>query len=202
VDSCSSGFQGREVSGSKSDSCGSGRSSTGCVVVRPTGRQNPDDSDRTTTYDWVPSTGGDCIRRDSVTSKCFYELNSVALVRKGTTPIEINGRGDPLRWPRDTLYPQNLALTSPTCGGGSVGIVPFKWFTIVFKSSTSRSWVRTSIKSTRKLIKRYGCRRHTFFGKFVFDKAPAEMKTRECWVSPVLSERNTLGEFHHLHEEL
>jgi hypothetical protein len=36
---------------------------------------------------------------------------------------EINCRGDPLRWPRDTLYPQKLALTSPTRGGRSVGIV-------------------------------------------------------------------------------
>jgi hypothetical protein len=36
---------------------------------------------------------------------------------------EINGRGDPLRRPRDTLYPQKLALTSPTSGGRSVGIV-------------------------------------------------------------------------------
>jgi hypothetical protein len=36
---------------------------------------------------------------------------------------KINGRGDPLRWPRDTLYPQKLALTSPTSGGRSVGIV-------------------------------------------------------------------------------
>jgi hypothetical protein len=36
---------------------------------------------------------------------------------------EINGRGDPLRWPRDALYPQKLALTSPTSGGRSVGIV-------------------------------------------------------------------------------
>jgi hypothetical protein len=35
----------------------------------------------------------------------------------------INGRGDPLRWPRDTFYPQKLALTSPTSGGRSVGIV-------------------------------------------------------------------------------
>jgi hypothetical protein len=35
----------------------------------------------------------------------------------------ISGRGDPLRWPRDTLYPQKLALTSPTSGGRSVGIV-------------------------------------------------------------------------------
>jgi hypothetical protein len=33
------------------------------------------------------------------------------------------GRGDPLRWPRDTLYPQKLELTSPTSGGRSVGIV-------------------------------------------------------------------------------
>jgi hypothetical protein len=33
------------------------------------------------------------------------------------------GRGDPLHWPRDTLYPQKLALTSPTYGGRSVGIV-------------------------------------------------------------------------------
>jgi hypothetical protein len=35
----------------------------------------------------------------------------------------INDRKDPLRWPRDTLYPQKLALTSPTSGGHSVGIV-------------------------------------------------------------------------------
>jgi hypothetical protein len=33
------------------------------------------------------------------------------------------GRRDPLRWPRDTLYPQKLSLTSPTSGGRSVGIV-------------------------------------------------------------------------------
>jgi hypothetical protein len=30
------------------------------------------------------------------------------------------GRGDPLRWPRDTYYPQKLALTLPTNGGRSV----------------------------------------------------------------------------------
>jgi hypothetical protein len=34
-----------------------------------------------------------------------------------------SGRGDPLWWPRDTLYPQKLALTSPTRGGRSVCIV-------------------------------------------------------------------------------
>jgi hypothetical protein len=36
---------------------------------------------------------------------------------------DTNGRRDPLRSPRDTLYPQKLALTSPTSGGRSVGIV-------------------------------------------------------------------------------
>jgi hypothetical protein len=33
------------------------------------------------------------------------------------------GRRDPLRWPRDTLYQQKLALTSPTSGGRLVGKV-------------------------------------------------------------------------------
>jgi hypothetical protein len=35
----------------------------------------------------------------------------------------ISGCGDPLRWPRDTLYLQKLALTSPASGGRSVGKV-------------------------------------------------------------------------------
>jgi hypothetical protein len=33
------------------------------------------------------------------------------------------GRGDPLRWPRDILYPQKLTLTSPKSGCSSVGMV-------------------------------------------------------------------------------
>jgi hypothetical protein len=32
------------------------------------------------------------------------------------------GREDPLRWPRDTFYPQKYILTSPTGGGRSAGI--------------------------------------------------------------------------------
>jgi hypothetical protein len=36
---------------------------------------------------------------------------------------EINGPGDSLCWPRDTLYPLKLALTSLKNGGRSVGIV-------------------------------------------------------------------------------
>jgi hypothetical protein len=34
------------------------------------------------------------------------------------------GRRDPSRWPRGTLYPQKLTLTSLTSAGRSVGIVP------------------------------------------------------------------------------
>jgi hypothetical protein len=33
------------------------------------------------------------------------------------------GLRDPSRWPCDTLYPQKMALTSPTSGGRSVDIV-------------------------------------------------------------------------------
>jgi hypothetical protein len=33
-----------------------------------------------------------------------------------------HSRKDPSRWPRDTLYPQNLPLTSPTSDGHLVGI--------------------------------------------------------------------------------
>jgi hypothetical protein len=33
------------------------------------------------------------------------------------------GRRDPSGWPRGTLYPQKLTLSSPTSGGRSVGIV-------------------------------------------------------------------------------
>jgi hypothetical protein len=33
---------------------------------------------------------------------------------------ELTAGGDPLRWPRDTLYPQKLTLTSSTSGGPSV----------------------------------------------------------------------------------
>jgi hypothetical protein len=35
-------------------------------------------------------------------------------------------RRDPPRWPRGTLYPQKLAVTSPIRGGRLVGIVRFR----------------------------------------------------------------------------
>jgi hypothetical protein len=53
------------------------------------------------------------------------------------------GRRDPSRWPRGTLYPQKLALTSPTRGGRSVGIVRSRTQTvelIFFFSSYLIDW--------------------------------------------------------------
>jgi hypothetical protein len=41
----------------------------------------------------------------------------------GMPAIEINGRGNSLRSPHNTLYPQKLALTSSASGDRSVGIV-------------------------------------------------------------------------------
>jgi hypothetical protein len=55
----------------------------------------------------------------------LVNTNEELLERKsGGFCIESQGysRGNPSRWPRGTLYPQKLALTSLTCGGRSVGI--------------------------------------------------------------------------------
>jgi hypothetical protein len=45
------------------------------------------------------------------------------------------GRRDPSRGPRGTLCPQKSAITSPTSGGRSVGIIRSRSFSLVFFSS-------------------------------------------------------------------
>jgi hypothetical protein len=56
--------------------------------------------------------------------KCLNDVETSSWILECAEETEINGRRDPLRWPRDTIYPQKLALSSsPTCGGRSVGIV-------------------------------------------------------------------------------
>jgi hypothetical protein len=55
--------------------------------------------------------------------------------------MEINGHGDPLRWPRDTLSPQKLKLTSPTSDGRSVGIVRLRTTaTEFYMKGRGRGW--------------------------------------------------------------
>jgi hypothetical protein len=41
---------------------------------------------------------------------------------------------DPSRWPRGTLYPQKVALTTQTSGGRSVGIVRSRTQVMEFSS--------------------------------------------------------------------
>jgi hypothetical protein len=56
----------------------------------------------------------------------------IGKVAASVEKTEINGRADTLRSPRDTLYPLKLALTSPTSGGRSVGIVRLRTKAIEF----------------------------------------------------------------------
>jgi hypothetical protein len=63
-------------------------------------------------------------------------------------------RRDPSRWPRGTLYPQKLALTSPTSGGHSVGIVRSRteateFFLTNITLRTTRIFVRNDCISVR-----------------------------------------------------
>jgi hypothetical protein len=59
------------------------------------------------------------------------------LGRKGSgSRLEIRKYGlrDPLCWPRNTLYPQKLTLTSPTSGGRPVGIFRSRTYATEFFS--------------------------------------------------------------------
>jgi hypothetical protein len=62
--------------------------------------------------------------------------------------------GDPLHWPRDTLYQQKMALTSPTSGGRSVGIVRFRNKTtgFFFVYSGNLNWTSKSLLRFEVLI--------------------------------------------------
>jgi hypothetical protein len=62
------------------------------------------------------------------------------------------GRGDPSHWPRGTLYPQKLALTSPTGCGLSVGVVSLRTEAteFVLYNFYSSSDVIRMIRSRRK----------------------------------------------------
>jgi hypothetical protein len=62
--------------------------------------------------------------RREVTSTIFNNVSFSCLnLNINIFQTEINDRGNLLRWPRDTLYPQKLALLRQKSGGRSVGIV-------------------------------------------------------------------------------
>jgi hypothetical protein len=72
------------------------------------------------------------------------------------------GRGDPLSLPSNTLYPQKLALTSPTSGGRSVGIVLSRTeatmsfrYTAYICSSYEYSTIRQKFKLRRQRFRNF-----------------------------------------------
>jgi hypothetical protein len=71
---------------------------------------------------------------------------------------EINDRGNPLLWPRDTLYPQKVCITLPTCGGRSVGIVlsRTKATEFFYLTSTSFSILRSIAPPPSHLVASIG----------------------------------------------
>jgi hypothetical protein len=80
---------------------------------------------------------------------------------------ELTGVALPLRWPRNTLYPQKLALTSPISGGRSVGIVRLrtKSHGVFFIASCHRhSAVVEGIRSSLHAVY------HVFFFSNEYDK--------------------------------
>jgi hypothetical protein len=62
---------------------------------------------------------------ERVHSASWVQLRSYLKRKSSCSGLESleYGRRDPLRWPRGTLYPQKLALTSPPIGGRSAGTV-------------------------------------------------------------------------------
>jgi hypothetical protein len=63
------------------------------------------------------------------------------------------GRRDPSRWQRGSLYPQKLALSSPTSDGSSVGIVRSRTRSTEFKQPYKREIVRAQYPNVFKIPK-------------------------------------------------
>jgi hypothetical protein len=63
----------------------------------------------------------------------------------------------PLLWPRGALYPQKLALISPTSGGRSVGIVRSLTRATEFDFSLSLAKQETRLRPRHLLVCRVAC---------------------------------------------
>jgi hypothetical protein len=74
--------------------------------------------------------------------------------KRSDSSLEIRqyGRRGPLRWPRDTLYPQKLALTSPTSGSRSVAIVRSRTMPTEFKMVRDSSVGSTTGYGARHIL--------------------------------------------------
>jgi hypothetical protein len=62
------------------------------------------------------------------------------------------GRKDPSLWPRDTLDPRKLVLTSPTSGGRSFGIVCWRTKATELLGSITQLWRRYHVHPRRQSL--------------------------------------------------
>jgi hypothetical protein len=91
------------------------------------------------------------------------------------------GRGVPLHWPRDTVYPQKLALTSSTSGGCSAGIVCLRAKAMEFSFINHySSYVYFSKCSTHPIVLTY----KQIYGviQFMSFHFPASKLKTERWI--------------------
>jgi hypothetical protein len=72
------------------------------------------------------------------TTGCQIQVSKYWLLAtwKKSSGSSLEIRRDPSRWPRDTLYPQKLALHSPTGGGRSICMVRLRTSAAEFSSQT------------------------------------------------------------------
>jgi hypothetical protein len=94
------------------------------------------------------------------------------------------GCRDHSRWPRDTLYPQKLALTSPTSGGCSVSIVHSRTETslsllpVLYVKSNSNTGLNTVYLAS--LYRVWQANFLFYMGIFIWKRKLA-CRTLYCW---------------------
>jgi hypothetical protein len=70
------------------------------------------------------------------------------------------GRGDPIRWRSDNLYPQKLVLTSPTIGGRSVGMIRSQTKATEFVCFFKHNWMKFEVLQLFSYNRSFSSDRH------------------------------------------
>jgi hypothetical protein len=96
------------------------------MLTRPSNissNKNEHVSTKTGTHTTAPSNVTVLCALVYILFKTFLTIVIILIMLLSSLENRDKHHSDRPRWPRDTLYPQTLAPTSPTSGGRSVGIV-------------------------------------------------------------------------------
>jgi hypothetical protein len=101
----------------------------------------------------------DFLRSGRSGTGCTHSVSTIEelLERKSSgsgLETENTSVGDLSRWPRDTLYPQKLVLSSPASGGHSIGTVRSQTKATEF-SSNNKSWKRKCLSNRENYPKEH-----------------------------------------------